>query len=115
MVSTVRILTKDLGNYIIYSDGKLWSKKRNKFMNPSLHHSGYLVSKINGKTTNIHLLVALAFLPNPNNLAQCDHINSIKTDNRLENLQWMTPGDNTRKAWADELVRKRRSKKILPN
>ena len=107
------MLTQDIGKYVIYSDGRVWSKWKKGFLNPSLHHSGYLVSKINGKTTNIHLLVARAFLPNPDNLAQCDHINSIKTDNRLENLQWMTAGDNTRKAWADGLVRKRRSKKDI--
>lgn len=65
-----------------------------KIMSCPLHHSGYkIVSlKVNGKskTFNIHRLVAETFIPNPYNLPCINHINEIKTDNRIENLEWCT-------------------------
>ena len=52
------------------------------------------------KTTwcSVNRLVAEAFIPNPNNLEQVDHINSNRLDNRAENLQWLTRQDNIIKA-----------------
>ena len=46
----------------------------------------------------VHRLLAYAYIPNPENHTSIDHINEIKTDNRLENLRWLDRGENKRRS-----------------
>lgn len=62
------------------------------------NHKGYLMITLykdkKQKTYRIHRLVAEAFIPNPDNKPEVDHINTIRDDNRVENLRWVTKSEN---------------------
>ena len=81
--------------------------RRGKILKPELDKYGYPVvtlSKDNKtKTHKIHRLVAITYIPNPDNLPQIDHINAKKYDNRPENLRWCTTQQNTE--WRDIIHR----------
>lgn len=80
--------------YKISDDGRLWSEKTQKFLKPHLDKYGYIIYtiSIDGKpiTMTAHKMVALAFIPNPNNLPQINHKDENKINNKVENLEWCT-------------------------
>lgn len=55
------------------------------------------------KRVPIHRLVAIAFIPNLNSYETVNHINGVKADNRVENLEWCTVRDNVRHAFTNNL------------
>ena len=91
------------GDYQVSNLGRVKSFKygKEKILKPQKLNTGYLSINLckNGKmkTSRINRLVAEAFLPNPENLSEVDHINSDKTNNCVENLQWISHVENCRK------------------
>ena len=88
--------------YGITSCGKVYSYKSKKFLKSRPTRSGYfqvtLMKNGERKTCYVHRLLAEAYIPNPNNLPQVDHIDNDKTHNYVNNLQWITSRDNNRKS-----------------
>lgn len=86
------------GEYFISSEGNL--KRNDSLIKSRYDRYGYKIATlwINGKqfTRKIHRLVAIAFIENPDNLETVNHINGIKDDNRVNNLEWLSVADNHR-------------------
>ena len=85
--------------YLIYPDGRVWSKKRKIFLKPGKQTKGYLRISLRNdnkqqKNYLIHRLIAEHYIPNPEGKPQVDHKNRNRTDNRVENLRWATNGEN---------------------
>ena len=95
------------GVYKISSDGEIYSVPRfntkGGLMKLHLHKTGYLYTLIckdgKQKNVNVHREVAKAFIPRPNNKTEVNHKNGIKTDNRVENLEWVTGKENIKHAY----------------
>ena len=62
----------------------------------------YKAISIKGRVYYVHRLVAKAFIPNPDNKPQVNHINCNPHDNRAINLEWVTKDENLKKYWASE-------------
>jgi hypothetical protein len=92
---------KDFDNYFINSDGKIKNKK-GQLLKVEISKEGYYrvtLSK-DGKCVKylLHRIVAIQFIPNPENKPQVNHKNGIKSDNRVENLEWCTRSENEKHA-----------------
>ena len=87
------------GKYEVSNRGNVRSLKYNKqnkigIMHPTRSGAGYLAVTLRDnckpKVVYVHRLVAEAFIPNPSDMPEINHINEDKTDNRVENLEWCT-------------------------
>ena len=89
----------DFPKYEVSSWGRVKSTFQNKekIMKPTKSKYGYFhltLFDVGRVERQVHRLVAEAFLPNPENKPVIDHLNRVRTDNRLENLRWATHQEN---------------------
>lgn len=90
--------------YTLFEDGKVWSRKHNKFLSSYKTPQGYLLLDLyneEGKRTrqSVHRLVAKWFLNKPVGTTQVNHINGNKEDNRKQNLEWVTSSQNNKHSY----------------
>jgi hypothetical protein len=92
----------DFPDYQVSNMGRVMSTKwgKERIMKSATYH-GYkkIQLRINSDTywtTTVHRLVAAAFIGNPDNFPEVNHINHIRDDNRVENLEWVTHNQNQR-------------------
>lgn len=96
------VLSSDLGNYVLYSNGSIYSNRLKRFLKPYIDKYGYAKVTLGGPTGpkrySIHRLIAMAFILNPNGHSQVNHKDGIKSNNNYTNLEWCSPKQNQQHA-----------------
>jgi len=84
---------KSIERYVRHNYG---GKKKvyEKILKPALASGSYPSVSIGGKTTPIHRIMMVAFVPNKENKREVNHIDGCKTNNNLDNLEWVTTSEN---------------------
>lgn len=98
--------------YYVSEYGDVYSMKVTRLTPHPNPARGYNTVMISDKRIPIHRMVATAFIPNPDNKREVNHINGIKTDNRVTNLEWATPSENMRHAIKTGLIKPNRNPKL---
>ena len=91
--------SKELRNYVISCNGNIINKRTNRELKPDIS-TGYARVTLSDnkfkKKYSIHRLVAMKFIPNPNNKPCVNHIDGDKLNNNFLNLEWVTYSENER-------------------
>lgn len=97
--------------FLVSNFGEVYSKRSSKILKQNLHSNGYftIATKIGGRKGKsicfkVHRLVAEAFLLNIENKPFVNHIDGVKTNNNLNNLEWCTAKENTKHAILTGLI-----------
>lgn len=85
----------DFNEYLVSTNGVILNKRTRKRLSPNNNGFGYLQVQFKDKRNYfVHRIVALTFIPNPDNKPYVDHIDGNKANNSVENLRWVTASEN---------------------
>jgi len=105
-------IIQDHPNYEVSSMGKVRNMITGLMLKPYDDGKGYLRVKLDGENCRLHILVAQAHVPNPENKPLVNHKKGNKHDPRASQLEWVNQSENIRHAYATGLIKKsRRGKK----
>lgn len=86
------------GIYKVSKDGQVMNVRKNKTIKPLLNIYGYYSVRLhkdgNRRTAFVHRLIAQAFIPNPDNKSEVNHIDGNKLNNDISNLEWVSHREN---------------------
>jgi len=106
---------KDHPKYLALPTGQIYSLKTKRILRPFLTKRGYEVVSIcaAGKATKylVHRLIAESFIPEVDQNKWVNHKDGVKTNNKPENLEWMTPAQNIQHAYDSGLNKAHRGEK----
>lgn len=109
---------KDFTKYEVYSDGRIWSYSRNKFLKPQTHPNGYQQVKLfdnegKPKMYYVHRVVweSVNGSPIPEGM-QINHRSEVKTENMINNLELLSPKENCNWGTRNERRAKTQSKQV---
>lgn len=110
-------IISDYPNYMVNDKGDIYSCVTNKILKQQFDSYGYKIVHFhsNGidKTLSVHRLVALTFIPNPKNCPCVNHKDENKTNNCVENLEWVSWAENNNYGTRLQRAVKSRRKRIL--
>ena len=84
--------------YSVSNTGLVMNSKTNYILKANKSRKGYLLVGIENHSCKVHRLVAEAFIPNPENKPQVNHIDGNKSNNDVSNLEWVTQEENMKHA-----------------
>lgn len=95
--------------YAVTEEGQVWGYKRKHYLKPNKDKDGYYYVTLskNGiqKSYRVHRIVANTYLPNPNNLSEVHHKDADRTNNRVDNLEWISQEENLIEMYIRQLKR----------
>ena len=103
-------------DYSVSTEGEVRKDTKNYILSQSSQQDYKFVGLIiNGKQKRmrVHRMVALTFIDNPDNKPYVNHINGNRSDNNVENLEWVTPSENTQHAVNTGLFKSGRTRAVI--
>lgn len=99
---------KDIGNYIVYPNGKVFSKRFKRFLKINYNTThGYARVSIDGKTMKLHRLIAETFIGKSD--LEVNHVDGNKKNNDIHNLEYVNRSQNVKHAYDTGLVQRHKT------